>query len=93
MGVCVCHGGVCVCVCPRMVFPMQVNKLPFESMLSFRLLGCKHGRGQEGLRWAVLPLCSSRCTQTDAYHNTCWLHVPSPVIHTALTVSEASHKV
>ncbi|XP_030222213.1 phosphatidylinositol 4-phosphate 3-kinase C2 domain-containing subunit gamma [Gadus morhua] len=44
----------------KMVFPMLVNKLPFESMLSFHLMGCKHGKSQEVLRWAVLPLFGCR---------------------------------
>ncbi|CAL8359519.1 unnamed protein product [Lota lota] len=43
-----------------MVFPMLVTKLPFESMLTFHLMGCKQGKNQEALRWAVLPLFSCR---------------------------------
>ncbi|KAK0134206.1 Phosphatidylinositol 4-phosphate 3-kinase C2 domain-containing subunit gamma [Merluccius polli] len=42
----------------KMVFPVLVTKVPYETMLTVRLLGCKQGRSQEPLRWAVLPLFS-----------------------------------
>ncbi|XP_028843563.1 phosphatidylinositol 4-phosphate 3-kinase C2 domain-containing subunit gamma-like isoform X2 [Denticeps clupeoides] len=43
--------------CNRLVtFPKLVKDLPYESMLTFLLMGSKQGKGQELLCWAVLPL-------------------------------------
>ncbi|KAI1888408.1 hypothetical protein AGOR_G00184840 [Albula goreensis] len=44
----------------KIVFPVQNRQLPYESMLTFRLMGYKQGKAPEMLRWAVLPVFSGR---------------------------------
>ncbi|KAG1938615.1 phosphatidylinositol 4-phosphate 3-kinase C2 domain-containing subunit gamma isoform X1 [Pimephales promelas] len=47
--------------CSRLlVFPVPVGELPYESMLTFHLLGSKQSRNPELLCWAALALFSNR---------------------------------
>ncbi|XP_043089509.1 phosphatidylinositol 4-phosphate 3-kinase C2 domain-containing subunit gamma isoform X2 [Puntigrus tetrazona] len=51
----------CKIQCNRLlVFPVPVKELPYESMLSFHLLGSKQAKAPELLCWAVLPLFNNR---------------------------------
>lgn len=60
---------VCVCVCDdRMVFPVPVKELPYESMLIFYLRGTRKGKSPELLGWAVLPLYSDRFVAHNSLH-------------------------
>lgn len=48
------------CVCFRLVFPAPVRELPYESMLTFHLLGSKQSKSPELLCWAALPLFNNK---------------------------------
>ncbi|KTG33767.1 hypothetical protein cypCar_00044324 [Cyprinus carpio] len=51
----------CKIQCNRLlVFPVPVQELPYESMLTFHLLGSKQAKNPELLCWAVLPLFNNR---------------------------------
>lgn len=47
-------------VCFRLVFPVPVRELPYESMLTFHLRGSKQAKTPELLCWAALPLFNSK---------------------------------
>ncbi|KAK7151368.1 hypothetical protein R3I94_007885 [Phoxinus phoxinus] len=51
----------CQIHCSRLlVFPVPVRELPYESMLTFHLLGSKQSRNPELLCWAALPLFNNK---------------------------------
>ncbi|XP_077088624.1 phosphatidylinositol 3-kinase C2 domain-containing subunit gamma isoform X2 [Siphateles boraxobius] len=51
----------CKIHCNRLlVFPVPVRELPYESMLTFHLLGSKQSRNPELLCWAALPLFNNK---------------------------------
>ncbi|XP_067245627.1 phosphatidylinositol 3-kinase C2 domain-containing subunit gamma isoform X1 [Chanodichthys erythropterus] len=51
----------CKIQCNRLlVFPVPVRELPYESMLTFHLMGSKQAKTPELLCWAALPLFNSK---------------------------------